>query len=219
MLETMLPYIDTLLGSVATFVLIVLGAGAILGIRLLCKKFNIEIDTNTMNSITAVITQVIRYLDQKYVKSIKFSSEDNTLSSYQEAMIKEKSVNMLKVLLSETEKNYLLDKYGKEVEQFDEILDILIESNLNEIRESIHGDYIESIELTDSSLSDETGFEVIENTYTSPTVKDNISNISSVAIPTEFEIVSISVCPANCLKCTLTEDCPYCRCKKDDEME
>ena len=144
-----------------------------------------------MTDIISIVSQVIKYLDQKFVDTIKKNSSDGTLTEYQKEMVKSKCVNMLKSLLNSNQIDFLLKKYN--MEEIDDVLDILIESTINDIR-------------TNSNNNDTI---IISDNITKDTKPDE--DAATVYNATDEELESIALCPGNCMSCSLSNECSICR--------
>lgn len=172
--------------TAVTVVLSVIAALIIYGFKLLCSKLGITINTSTMDEIVGIISQVIKYLDQKFVDTIKKNSPDGKLTEHQKYLIKTKSLEMVKSILSSEQVDFLLKKYN--MENIDDVLDILIESNIKDSR---------SNSATNDTI-------IINDNIDQDNDEDSSLNIATHYIPTEEEIASLSVCPGNCNICTLS---------------
>lgn len=185
----------SILESGVYIVLILVGAFAIKGLKLLAKKFGIEFDNNEMDNIIKTVKYVINYIDQVFVDTLKKNSPDGTLTDKQKEIIKDKSFDLLNDLLTAAQMKYLQDKYY--VEDVEEIYEILIEANIAEARsERSNGDIIINEEII-SDYADDGG--------------ENGEPVSEIYTLTEDEIESITICPADCEKCTLRDDCDIAR--------
>ena len=192
----------TILESGIYIILIIVGAFVVAGLKLLAKKFGIEFDNNEMKNITDTVRSVIKYMDQVFVDTLKKNSEDGTLTEKQKELIKEKSFNLLNDLLTGDQIKYLCDKYY--LDDVEEIYEILIESNIAEVRAVTNpktGDIIINEEIVPDLVTEYDGDEA--------PVDD--SPIASIYEPTEDEIESIKQCPADCEKCTLRDCCDIAR--------
>lgn len=177
--------------TASTVVIAIIAALAIYGFKVLCNRFGLTISSDNMTEIIAIVTQVIKYLDQKFVDTIKKNSPSGTLTDYQKSIIKDKSIEMVKAILNSKQIEFLLEKY--KMEEIDDVLDILIESTIKDTRVS---DNTEAIIISDIS-NEETNIQeiVAETSYQ----------------PTDVEYESILICPGNCAACTLSEECTICR--------
>ena len=181
----------SIFSSTASIVVLTVGAaGLIYGFKLICGKFGIVINDTAMVEIIGIVSQVIKYLDQKFVDTIKKNSLDGSLTEYQKEIIKDKSINMIKSILNSEQVNFLLEKYN--MSDIDDVLDILIESTIKDTR----SDNTETIIVNDSTDYNNTS--------------DNISTITYNPTPEEME--SLNACPGNCESCTLSDECLICRC-------
>ena len=186
----------TIISSTAITVIASIGAALLIyGVKILCSKFGITISSATMSDILSIVSQVIKYLDQKYVDTIKNNSSNGTLTEYQKQMIKEKSLIMLKSILNSEQVEFLLKKYN--MEDIDDVLDILVESSIKDSRTTDNSDVI--------IMDDEND-------------EDDITDgtISTIYTPSPEEIESLQMCPGNCHICTLSKECPICRLNKYD---
>lgn len=195
--EALIPILE----SGVYIILIIVGAFVVSGLKLLSKKLGIDFDNNEMDNIIKTVKSVIKYIDQVFVDTLKKNSEDGTLTDKQKEIIKEKSFDMLNDLLTGNQMKYLCDKYC--LDDVDEIYEILIESNIAEVRAVTNpktGDIIinEEIipEITDDQVDGEDG------------------TVTSIYIPSDDEIESIKKCPADCKKCTLRDYCDIARYPK-----
>lgn len=189
----------SILESGVYIVLILAGAFAVKGLKLLAKKFGIEFDNNEMDNIIKTVKYVINYIDQVFVDTLKKNSPDGTLTDKQKEIIKDKSFELLNDLLTSTQMRYLEDKYC--LDDVEEIYEILIESNIAEARsERSNGDIIINEEIISDGDDGEDSEPVISSVYTL----------------TNDEIESIKICPADCEKCTLRDLCDIARYPKQN---
>ena len=191
-LDTIKEILSIFSTTASTFILITGAALLIYSFKIICNKLGITINDTAMAEIIGIVSQVIKYLDQKFVDVIKKNSPDGTLTDYQKEIIKEKCVNMIKDILSSEQIELLIEKYN--MNDIDMVLDILIESNIKDARANKN----ETI--------------VINETEESSIVSNDDNSVSAQTYaPTEEEIESLSLCPGDCYGCSLTEDCCICR--------
>lgn len=193
-MDMFLSGLRTVLESCGSLIIVVVGAFVVYGLRLLCKKIGIDLKDTDYNAIIAIVKQVIKYLDQKYVDTIKKNSPDNTLTEQQQSLIKNQAGELVKKLLSSEQIQLLLSKYN--LSEIDDVIDILIESNLAEARNETDNNNVvineELIKTLDEESSDE-------------------EKVSAGCVQlSEFEMQSLAHCGANCNKCGL--HCEWCRC-------
>ena len=194
-LNTLNEILSVLFTSASTIVLIIGATILIYGFKIMCNKLGISLNDAAMTEILAIVSQVIKYLDQKFVDTIKKNSENGTLTEYQKNIIKEKATDMVLNILNSEQIDLLLKKYN--MEDIDDVLDILIESNIKDTRTDDNNETIVINETTDDEV-----------TY-------NVSNISLATYePTEDELESIALCPGDCKSCTLSDECLICRLDK-----
>lgn len=184
----------TILTTGGLIVLIVIAAFSIKGIKLLCLKLGINIDDATMKGIISIVSSAIKYLDQKFVDTIKKNSEDGTLTTQQQELIKDKCIDLVRSMLTSDQVEYLLNKY--KMDDLDDIIGVLIESNIKDARSG----------KEDSIIINENDFaEYSENEDEEKAVCMNVCE------PSEEELESIAACPADCSICPLADDCEYDR--------
>ena len=182
----------SIFSSVAvTAIVSIVAALLIYGFKTLCNRFGININSETMSEIISIISQVIKYLDQKYVDTIKNNSVDGTLTEYQKQIIKEKSVTIIKTILNSDQIDFLLEKYN--MEDIDDVLDILIESTIKDVR----------INNSETIIINDDNSDLILN--------ESNDAIATVYNPTAKELASLELCPGDCETCTLSKDCIICR--------
>lgn len=183
-----------ILGIIATtsgaVIICIIASFLIYGFNFICSKLGITINNSTMTEILAIVSQVIKYLDQKFVDTIKTNSTDGKLTEYQQELVKTKCLDMIKAILNSEQVDFLLKKYN--MDNIDDILDILIESN---IKDSRNGNSDETIIINEN-----------DNQYIS-SVNNEGFDVTDFYTPTEEEITSLSICQGNCEKCTLFSDC------------
>lgn len=189
----------TVLSTSASTIVLAIGAAILIyGFKVICSKLGISLNDTAMTEILAIVTQVIKYFDQKFVDTIKKNSENGTLTEYQKNIIKEKATDMIISILNSEQMDFLLKKYN--MEDIDDVLDILIESTIKDTRTNNNSETIVINETTDEI---------------------NNSDSEMVACvtyePTEEELTSIGLCPGNCNSCTLSDECDICRLDKIDK--
>lgn len=180
-MDTFLAVLQEVLASMGSIILFIIGALVIIGIKLLCKKIGINIDSESMNNIIFNIQQVINYLNQKYVDQIKDTSPNGKLTEYQQKLIKEKAYEMLETILTTEQIEYLLKKYN--LTDIRDVLDLLIESNIQELK--LSNKSFDRIPLEISNM--------VYNTEKNTSISEHKDN----------------TCSGNCSSCTLCDDCEY----------
>ena len=185
--------------SASTVILIIGAAFLIYGFKLLCSKLGISLNTTTMTEIIAIVTQVIKYIDQKFVDTIKKNSSDGTLTEYQKNIIKDKAIDMLTSILNSEQVDFLLKKYN--MNDIDDVLDILIESTIKDTRTNNN----ETIVINEN-------IEEPQNDISNTDIGNTIA--SAIYEPTEEELDSLGLCPGDCKSCTLSDECLICRLGK-----
>ena len=180
--------------------LAVAAALLIYAFKSLCNKLGITINSATMTDIISIISQVVKYLDQKYVDTIKKNSSDGTLTDYQKQIVKDKSITIIKSILNSEQVDFLLKKYN--MEEIDGVLDILIESTIKDVRTNNE----ETIVINDTD----------DSVFTLNEVEESVATIYN---PTSDELASLALCPGDCVSCTLSQECPICRLGIDNNIK
>ena len=161
--------------------IIIFSAFAIYGIELICKKLGINIDNEKHTQIINIIKYVINIIDERYVDIIKKNSLDGKLTDYQKELVHNKSIELVKELLTSEQIQYLIDKY--KVEDIDELILQLIDANIKEAR---------------------------KNTDLLPIIREDDGEESSCAEElNESDLESLSVCGGDCNNCNF--ECTYRR--------
>ena len=184
----------------ATIIVTVAASFVLSGFKSIFTKFGISVDNDTMNGIINIVSQVIKYLDQKFVDTIKKNSSNGSLTEYQKELIKSKCVSMIKSILNSEQVAFLLKKYN--MENVDDVLDILIESNIKDTRTNNS----ETIVVNDSN----------DIEYD---IDEDMGEIATIYKPTEKEMASISLCPGDCTLCTLSNECSISRNRDYKEIK
>ena len=195
-MNTIKEILTILSTTASTTIFVIIAAFLVYGFKLLCNKLGITLNDSVMNEIIGIVSTVIKYFDQKFVDTIKKNSVDGTLTEYQKQMIKDKSVEMVKSILNSNQIDFLLQKY--KMDDIDEVLDILIESNIKDSRSNNNETIVINDNETDINNFDDINDQIATMTYT----------------PTNEELTSIGLCPGNCETCTLSKECTICRLDK-----
>ena len=183
--------------TAGTVVIAIVAALLIYGFKVLCNRFGINISNDNMTEIIGIVTQVIKYLDQKFVDTIKKNSPTGSLTDHQKQIVKDKSIEMIIAMLDAKQIDFLLKKY--KMEYIDDVLDILIESTIKDTRLENNSETIIISNTTDNNNEDSKSEENVANSQV------------SVYQVTDEELTSIALCPSNCDMCPLTEECAICR--------
>ena len=196
-MEYLLNIVYTILYSCGTIILLFIGGGIVVGIKYLCKKLGIEITDKQFSRIITIIKQVISYIDQVFVDTIKKNS--GTLTDYQKELVMEAALDNAKALLSSDQIKLLLEKY--QIDDVDTILKFLIESMIAETR---------------ASIKPTEGDTVIINNDIPNDVLDSgvVSTCDAMSVPTDEEINSLELCGGDCETCSLSSLCTICRIQK-----
>lgn len=199
-MEIFMPVFKEIAAALGSILILIVGAFAVHGARLLVTKLGINVSVQQYNEIENIILNVIKSYYQKYTIAIKQSSSDNKLTDYQAEMIKKRVIETVKLMLSAEQVQVLIKKYN--METVDDILDTLTESILLDINQNITVDKLVKVEaLTDT----------IE-----PINLDTPSTDTVAAIPTPKDLASISKCGGNCNGCPFNTECEYSRKVKDE---
>lgn len=192
-MEQFTSYLTPILESIFTIITIVIGAFLVYGVKMLCKKIGISITDSDYDEIIDIVKQVIKYLDQKYVSAIKTNSSDGTLTEYQQKLIKEKATSIISKLLTSKQIDLLMKKYN--LDDLNNIIDLLIESNIAEVRKETNT----SVVIADTLFDDEDDIGVLN---------EESDSTEEIAVPTEEELASHNACGGNCKVCKI-ENCTY----------
>lgn len=192
-MEQFISYLTPVLQSIVTIIIIVIGAFLVYGVKMLCKKIGININASDYDEIIDIVKQVIKYIDQKYVSAIKTNSSDGTLTEYQQKLIKEKATSIISKLLTSKQIDLLMKKYN--LDDLNNIIDLLIESNIAEVRKETNT----SVVIADTLFDDEDDIGVLN---------EESDSTEEIAVPTEEELASHNVCGGNCKVCKI-ENCTY----------
>ena len=183
--------------TAGTVMIAIVAALLIYGFKVICNRFGINISNDNMTEIIGIVTQVIKYLDQKFVDTIKKNSPTGSLTDHQKQIVKDKSIEMIIAMLDAKQIDFLLKKY--KMEDINDVLDILIESTIKDTRMENNSETIIISNTTDTNNEDSKS-------------EENIVNIPvSVYQATDEELTSIALCPSNCDVCPLTKECTICR--------
>ena len=199
-MDMFLEGLKTVLESCGSLIIILVGAFAVFGLRMLCKKLGIELKDTDYETIISIVKQVIKYLDQIYTDAIKKNSKDGKLTDQQKDIIKGKALEMLRRMLTAEQVQYLLDKYH--LSDIDEILDLLIESTIVDARkDALNGGIIINEESLTEIMNQES--------------ETGDSKYVACSMPDEFDLQSLAICSGDCTTCGL--HCDWCRCSKCKE--
>lgn len=137
--EVLVSVTQATLGPIVQLVLeivLTLLFGLLMGLlSKLHKKYNIDIDSATTDSIKKSVLTIVKSLNQSVVDDIKAAAVDGKLTKEEQSEILARAKEKGKILLSSEEYNFILKKYGS----YDAAFKIFVDDAIYDLKKEAVG--------------------------------------------------------------------------------